>query len=66
MHKACPLSALAPGEASGLDTAPPIAVFHAGRRQEFPERRYAHRTIMVIESEEAPNLPPGRTLQGHV
>lgn len=28
MHKACPLSELAPGEALRLDTAPPIAVFH--------------------------------------
>ena len=28
MHKACPLSELAPGDALGLDTALPIAVFH--------------------------------------
>jgi 3-phenylpropionate/trans-cinnamate dioxygenase ferredoxin subunit len=28
MHRACPLSALAPGDALRLDTAPPIAVFH--------------------------------------
>lgn len=28
MHKACPLSDLAPGEALRLDTFPPIAVFH--------------------------------------
>lgn len=28
MHKACPLSELAPGEALRLNTAPPIAVFH--------------------------------------
>ncbi|WP_247045513.1 Rieske 2Fe-2S domain-containing protein [Arthrobacter rhizosphaerae] len=28
MHKACPLSELAPGEALRLDSAPPIAVFH--------------------------------------
>ncbi|WP_231941050.1 Rieske 2Fe-2S domain-containing protein [Arthrobacter sp. U41] len=28
MHKACPLSEFAPGEALRLDTAPPIAVFH--------------------------------------
>lgn len=28
MHKACPLSELAPGEALRLDSALPIAVFH--------------------------------------
>lgn len=28
MHKACPLSELAAGEALRLDTAPPFAVFH--------------------------------------
>jgi hypothetical protein len=66
MHKACPLSAYAPGEARRLDQAASIAVFHAGRSQEFSDRRYAHRNITVIASEEAPILPPGRTLQGHV
>jgi 3-phenylpropionate/trans-cinnamate dioxygenase ferredoxin subunit len=29
MHKVCPVSELAAGEALRLDTAPPIAVFHA-------------------------------------
>jgi 3-phenylpropionate/trans-cinnamate dioxygenase ferredoxin subunit len=28
MHSACPLAALAPGDAVRLDTSPPIAVFH--------------------------------------
>lgn len=28
MHIACPLTALAPGDAVRLDTSPPIAVFH--------------------------------------
>lgn len=28
MHKACPLSELAPGDSLRLDTSPPIAVFH--------------------------------------
>jgi 3-phenylpropionate/trans-cinnamate dioxygenase ferredoxin subunit len=28
MHIACPLTALAPGDAVRLETSPPIAVFH--------------------------------------
>ena len=35
MHKACPLSELAPGEALRLDTAPPIAVFHTEEGELF-------------------------------
>jgi 3-phenylpropionate/trans-cinnamate dioxygenase ferredoxin subunit len=116
MHKACPLSELAPGEALRLDTAPPIAVFHTEDGEIFaiddtcthqdasladgyvedcwvecplhasrfnlstggvdaPPAKLPVRThevqivdgnIMVIESEEVPNLPPGLTPQGHV
>jgi len=35
MHKACPLSELAPGEALRLNTAPPIAVFHTEEGELF-------------------------------
>ena len=116
MHKACPLSELAPGEALRLDTAPPIRRLPHGSRRDLRHRRHVHmprrltappatsRTagltaasriqvqppnwrlgcapaklpvrahevkivdgnIMVIESGEAPNLPPGLTPEGHV
>lgn len=79
MHKACPLSELAPGEALRLDTAPPIAVFHTEEGELFAiDDTCTHQDasladgyivdgyIMVIESDEAPNLPPGLTLDGHV
>ncbi len=115
MHTACPLSALAPGDALRLETTPPIAVFHTedgelfaiddtcthqdasladgwveGCEVECPlhASRFNLRTgaadappaklpvrvhavsvidgnIMVAESDEVPNLPPGLTLQGH-
>lgn len=114
MHKACPLSELALGEALRLDTAPPIAVFRTedgelfaiddtcthqdasladgwveGCEVECPlhasrfdlrtgtvdappakrpvrvhEVRVIDGDIMVIESDEAPNLPPGLSVQG--
>lgn len=35
MHKACPLSELAPGEALRLKTSPPIAVFHTEEGELF-------------------------------
>jgi nitrite reductase/ring-hydroxylating ferredoxin subunit len=35
MHKACPLSELAPGEALRLNTSPPIAVFHTEEGELF-------------------------------
>ena len=116
MHKACPLSELAPGEALRLDTAPPIAVFHTEEGELFaiddtcthqdasladgyvedcwvecplyaskfnlrtgsvdappaklPVRHHEVKVvdgdIMVIESDEAPNLPPGLTAEGHI
>ena len=112
MHKACPLSELAPGEALRLDTAPPIAIFHAEAGEifaiddtcthqdasladgyveecwvEWPlhastfnlrngaldappvrthEVQIVDGNIMIIESDEAPNLPPGLTPEGHV
>lgn len=62
MHKAFPLSELAPGEAPRLDTAPPIAVFHTKEGEIFA----VDSNTMVIESDEAPNLPPALTPQGHV
>ncbi|MEZ2389385.1 bifunctional 3-phenylpropionate/cinnamic acid dioxygenase ferredoxin subunit [bacterium RCC_150] len=116
MHSACPLSALAPGEAIRLETSPPIAVFHTEEGELFalddtcthqdasltdgwvedcwvecplhaskfnlrtgaadaPPAKLPVRVhevvvvdgqIMVKESEEAPNLPPGLTVDGHV
>lgn len=85
MHIACPLAALAPGDAVRLDTSPPIAVFHTEDGELFalddtcthqdvspaklPVR--VHKVsvvdgqIMVEESHEAPNLPPGLTITGH-
>jgi len=115
MHKACPLSQLAPGDALRLETKPPIAVFHTedgelfaiddtcthqdasladgwveGCEVECPlhaskfnlrtgevdappaklpvrvhEVQVVDGDIMVIESDEAPNLPPGLTVDGH-
>ena len=57
MRKACPLSELAPGEALRLDTAPPAA--------KLPVRTHEVQIVdgntMIIESDEAPNLPPGLT-----
>lgn len=35
MHKACPLAALAPGDALRLETDPPIAVFHTEEGELF-------------------------------
>ena len=111
MHKACPLSELAPGEALRLDTAPPIAVIHTEDGEIFAiddtcthqdasladgyvedswvecplhasrfnlrtglvdappaklpvrihEVRIVDGDIIVIESNEVPNLPPGLT-----
>lgn len=116
MHKACPLSELAPGEALRLNTAPPIAVFHTEEGELFaiddtcthqdasladgyvedcwvecplhaskfnlrtgsvdappaklPVRHHEVKVvdgdIMIIESDEAPNLPPGLTPEGHI
>jgi 3-phenylpropionate/trans-cinnamate dioxygenase ferredoxin subunit len=116
MHIACPLTALAPGDAVRLDTSPPIAVFHTEDGQLFalddtcthqdasladgwvegcevecplhaskfnlrtgevdaPPAKLPVRVhkvsvvdgqIMVEESNEAPNLPPGLTINGHV
>jgi 3-phenylpropionate/trans-cinnamate dioxygenase ferredoxin subunit len=116
MHKACPLSELAPGEAMRLDTAPPIAVFHTEEGDLFalddtcthqdasladgwvedcwvecplhaskfnlrdgsvdsPPAKLPVRShevvvvdgiIMVNESTDVPNLPPGLTVNGHV
>ena len=116
MHKACPLHELAPRETLRLDTAPPIADFHAEACEIFaiddtcthqdasladgyvedcwvawplhasrfnlrtgaldaPPAKLPVRThevqivdgnIMIIESDEAPNLPPGLTPEGHV
>lgn len=116
MHKACPLSDLARGEALRLDTSPPIAVFHTedgelfaiddtcthqdasltdgwveGCEVECPlhASKFDLRTgrvdappaklpvrvhevsvidgdIMITESSEVPNLPPGLTVHGHV
>ena len=51
MHKACPLSELAPGEALRLDSALPIAVFHI-------EVKVLDGDIMVIKSKEAPTFLP--------
>lgn len=115
MHKACPLSSLAPGDSLRLNTSPPIAVFHTedgelfaiddtcthqdasladgwveGCEVECPlhASRFNLRTgsvhappaklpvrvhdvtvvdgdIMVSESAEVPNLPPGVTVHGH-
>jgi 3-phenylpropionate/trans-cinnamate dioxygenase ferredoxin subunit len=76
MHEACPLSEPAPGEALRLDTAPPAAVFHTEEgdldapRAILPVRTHKVKIVdgntMVIESDEAPNLPPGLTPEGHV
>ena len=76
MHKACPLSELAPGEALQLDTAPPVAVFRTEEGEldsppaKLPVRTHKVKIVdgntMVIESDEAPNLPPGLTIEGHV
>lgn len=116
MHKACPLSELAPGEALRLNTSPPIAVFHTEEGELFAiddtcthqdasladgwvedcwvecplhASRFNLRTgsvdappaklpvrshevsvidgdIMITESDEVPNLPPGLTMDGHV
>jgi 3-phenylpropionate/trans-cinnamate dioxygenase ferredoxin subunit len=82
MHKACPLSELAAGEALRLDTSPPIAVFHTGegstcateawtrRRPKLPVRSHEVTVIdgdiTIIESTEAPNLPAGLAVDGHV
>lgn len=116
MHKACPLSELAPGEAMRLNTSPPIAVFHTEDGELFalddtcthqdasladgwvedcwvecplhasrfnlrdgtvdaPPAKMPVRShevtvidgdIMITESTEAPNLPPGLTVNGHV
>ena len=116
MHKACPLSELAPGEALRLDTSPPIAVFHTDDGELFalddtcthqdasladgwvedcwvecplhasrfnlrtggvdappaklPVRRHEVSVIdgdiMITESDEVPNLPPGLTVDGHL
>ena len=115
MHKACPLSELAPGDAIRLDTVPPIAVFHTEEGELFalddtcshqdasladgwvedcevecplhaskfdlrtgavdappaklPVRAHSVQVIdgqiMVEESTERPNLPPGVTATGH-
>ena len=115
MHKACPISELAPGQALRLDTAPSIAGFHTEAGDIFAVDTCTHRdasradgyledcgveyplhassvsrrtealnappaklpvgthevhivdgNIMIIESDEAPNLPPGPTPEGHV
>lgn len=116
MHIACPLAALAPGDAVRLDTSPPIAVFHTADGELFalddtcthqdasladgwvdgcevecplhaskfnlrtgevdsPPAKLPVRVhkvsvvdgqIMVEESTEAPNLPPGLSIKGHV
>lgn len=76
MHKACPLREPAPGEALWLETAPPIAVLHTDEGElgalpaKLPVRTHNVKivdgNIMVIESDEAPNLPPGLTPEGHV
>ena len=69
MHKACLLSELAPGEAIRLDTAPPIAVFHAedGRILHAPPVKLPVRThkvpivdgtSMAMNSDEAPTFRP--------
>ena len=113
MHRACPLSELAPGEALRLDTSPPIAVFRTEEGEIFalddtcthqdasladgwvedcwvecplhasrfdlrtgavdappakrPVRSHAIAVIdgdiMVMESTDAPNLPPGVTVE---
>ncbi|GGH96757.1 hypothetical protein ACFFGR_00520 [Arthrobacter liuii] len=57
MHQACPLSELAPGEALRLDTS--LAKFNLRDSS-------VAAVIMVHESTEAPNLPPGLTVTGHV
>jgi hypothetical protein len=62
MHKACTLSELAPGETLRLDTAPPPAKLPIRTH----EVRIVDGNIMVLESEEAPNVPPGLTLERHV
>lgn len=76
MHKACPLGELAPGEELQLATAPPSAVFHAeeGELEASPAKlqvrthkvKIVDGNTMVIESDEAPNLPPGLTPEGRV
>jgi hypothetical protein len=62
MHKPCPLSELAPGEALRLETAPPPAKLPVRTH----EVQIVDGNIMIIESDEAPNLPPGLTPVGHV
>ncbi|MDR6506808.1 3-phenylpropionate/trans-cinnamate dioxygenase ferredoxin subunit [Arthrobacter oryzae] len=76
MHEACPLSELAPGEARRLDTAPSIAVFLTEEGDldaspaTLPVRTHKVKIVdgntMVLESDEAPNLPPGLAPEGHV
>lgn len=55
MHKACPLSELATGDA--LPAKLPVR---------HHEVKVVDGDIMVIESDGAPNLPPGLTPQGHI
>jgi 3-phenylpropionate/trans-cinnamate dioxygenase ferredoxin subunit len=66
MHKACPLSELASGDALRPDTAPPTAVFHTEAWDATPakppvrthEMRIVVSNIMIIESDEALNFRP--------
>jgi hypothetical protein len=62
MHVACPLTALAPGEAVRLDTSPPIAVFHMEDGELLPWTTSAP----VGTRRSTPNLPPGPTITGHI
>ena len=51
MHKVCPLSELAPGEALRLDSALPFAVFHC-------EVKVLDGDIMVINPRKPPTFLP--------
>ena len=67
MHKACPLGSIAPPRAprfnlrTGALDAPPAKL--PARTHEL---QIVDGNIMIIESDEAPNLPPGLSPEGHV
>jgi 3-phenylpropionate/trans-cinnamate dioxygenase ferredoxin subunit len=76
MHRASPLKELAPGDAICLDTSPHALKFNLRTGAvDAPPAKLPVRVhevtvvdgdIMVIESQETPNLPPGLTVDGHV